>query len=57
MKKLNLSLTLTQFHNLCVLADGKGKSRTVDKNTLQALLTDHSVLYKFAQEQGVKMDD
>lgn len=57
MKNLKLSLTLTQFHNLCLLADGKGKNRTVNKDTLQSLLTDHSMLYKFAQEHGVKMDE
>lgn len=57
MKNLNLSLTTTQFHNLCKLADGKGKNRTVNKDLLQSLLTDHSMLYKFAQEQGAKIDD
>lgn len=57
MTKLNLSLTLTEYHNLCILADGKGKKREVDKDKLQSLLTDHSVLYRFAQEKGAKIND
>jgi hypothetical protein len=57
MKKLNLSLTNTEFHNLCQLADGKGKNRTVDKKKLQALLSDHSVLYRFADEYGTVIFD
>lgn len=52
MTKIKLDVTMTQFRELHEVANRKGKRPVpIPKETLLALLRDHSKLYDFAKNE------
>jgi hypothetical protein len=54
---LKLETPTTSLNALHAMLDGRGKNRTIDRDTLAKLLIDHERMAKKLQDEGIQIGE